>query len=566
LKESIVGSEVYGRPPSYDPGQDSIVRTEARRLRSKLKEYYQSTGGADLIQIELPLGTYAPQFRRRTGSPAASEPRAPADDLFDAGPKITIAVIPLVAIPGSAADSMSRGLTEELTHALAHTPGLRIASSTAAQLGSQPIDIPSLAQKLDVEFLVEGSVCERDGRVRVGIRLITAKGFQISSHMFEAEVPEKDCFKFAARIASAMASRLRPEKTPVRKHLAANDSAELAAIPFAIAGESLLDQATPTDRRAAMGKFLEALEIAPSLARAFCGVALCHCDSALSGIAHSAMEVAQARAAAANALELDAGMIAAHQSMACVLALEGNWAESEAHFQKVLEIDGHAGGHRSYGVFLAAQRKFDEAWYHLDKAQQIDPFSQRQKMACARFFRLSGRIDEAAQHFEENRMFGPPPLAAELCLAIGYAAKGDSECVRALVGAIRRQAPNQPQAQATLAECLALCGESAAASEMIRDFNFLDSTSPLSHFRRALLLLALKQPRAALKSLKESAREKEAELLWLLVEPRLDALRTEKGFFDLRASVSPQFLTARSPLLTFTANVAELRLPSVKKR
>ena len=40
LKEYVIGTEVYDRKPPYHPSQDSIVRTEARRLRTKLKEYY----------------------------------------------------------------------------------------------------------------------------------------------------------------------------------------------------------------------------------------------------------------------------------------------------------------------------------------------------------------------------------------------------------------------------------------------------------------------------------------------------------------------------------------------
>src|SRR5712672_4767367 len=44
LKEYVIGTEVYDRKPSYHPSQDSIVRTEARRLRAKLKEYYESAG------------------------------------------------------------------------------------------------------------------------------------------------------------------------------------------------------------------------------------------------------------------------------------------------------------------------------------------------------------------------------------------------------------------------------------------------------------------------------------------------------------------------------------------
>ena len=44
VKEYVIGVEVYNRKPPYDPSQDSIVRTEARRLRKKLKEYYENEG------------------------------------------------------------------------------------------------------------------------------------------------------------------------------------------------------------------------------------------------------------------------------------------------------------------------------------------------------------------------------------------------------------------------------------------------------------------------------------------------------------------------------------------
>lgn len=66
LKEYVIGSEVYDRKPPYHPNQDSIVRTEARRLRSKLKAYYEGVGKNDPILIYFRLGSYAPVFRART--------------------------------------------------------------------------------------------------------------------------------------------------------------------------------------------------------------------------------------------------------------------------------------------------------------------------------------------------------------------------------------------------------------------------------------------------------------------------------------------------------------------
>jgi TolB-like protein len=64
LKESIVGVAVFARDPGYDPKQDSVVRTEVRRLRAKLLEYYGAEGAHDKVVIDLPKGSYAPVFRR----------------------------------------------------------------------------------------------------------------------------------------------------------------------------------------------------------------------------------------------------------------------------------------------------------------------------------------------------------------------------------------------------------------------------------------------------------------------------------------------------------------------
>lgn len=57
LKESIVGVEVFGRAADYDPRLDPIVRVEARRLRSRLAEYYAGPGADDPVRIDLPKGT-----------------------------------------------------------------------------------------------------------------------------------------------------------------------------------------------------------------------------------------------------------------------------------------------------------------------------------------------------------------------------------------------------------------------------------------------------------------------------------------------------------------------------
>ena len=66
LKEYTIGTRVYDRRCGYAPSQDSIVRTEARRLRGKLAEYYASAGRTDPVVISFRPGSYAPRFQVRS--------------------------------------------------------------------------------------------------------------------------------------------------------------------------------------------------------------------------------------------------------------------------------------------------------------------------------------------------------------------------------------------------------------------------------------------------------------------------------------------------------------------
>src|SRR5262245_5227561 len=68
LKETVLGMVVFDRGPDFDPRTDPIVRIDARRLRARLSQYYESEGVADSIQIELEPGSYVPRFRRQAGT------------------------------------------------------------------------------------------------------------------------------------------------------------------------------------------------------------------------------------------------------------------------------------------------------------------------------------------------------------------------------------------------------------------------------------------------------------------------------------------------------------------
>jgi hypothetical protein len=62
VKEYSIAVEAFGKPPSFDPSQDSIVRVEALRLRQKLSRYYCQAGSSSPVQISIPAGGYVPRF------------------------------------------------------------------------------------------------------------------------------------------------------------------------------------------------------------------------------------------------------------------------------------------------------------------------------------------------------------------------------------------------------------------------------------------------------------------------------------------------------------------------
>jgi hypothetical protein len=62
LKEYTLGVEVLGKPSTFDPRTDTIVRAEASRLRTRLEKYYAAEGQADPLVITLPKGSYVPRF------------------------------------------------------------------------------------------------------------------------------------------------------------------------------------------------------------------------------------------------------------------------------------------------------------------------------------------------------------------------------------------------------------------------------------------------------------------------------------------------------------------------
>jgi TolB-like protein len=537
LKEFSIGTEVYDRKPPYHPSQDSIVRTEARRLRSKLKEYYEVEGKNDPVFIYFRPGSYVPLFRSRETFENHSAAAQPVNekDLFINHPGVSIAVIPFSDASGnSLSAACAQGITDELIHELMRTEGCRVvAASSMAQLGSQTTDIPTLAQKLGVQIVFEGSVREEGSRIRVTSRMVNADGFQLWSQRFDAEPDPKSLFKVQEQIASALMNRVAPQQSVVRKLKATAGPSILAVYPVILAAEALLDQGTAADVQAALMKFQEVADLAPGYARPYSGMAQCYYWMALRGAPDSDDLVSRARGAAIRALELDPQMMEALSAMGGVLTLEWDWSGAEAMFTQAINLGTHATSYRHFAMFLTALERFDEAWLYLQNAQQIDPFSYRQKVSCARFLCLSRRYEEAVEHFSEPLTYGPLPLEVELYKALAHIRLGHHDEAIQIARSVQRNIGGQLPLRGVIAEIFALCGETSLATKIVAEFKLLSRATAISRFRQAILSIALGDSDTTFTLLLEACANREAELPWLNVDARFDSIRGTSQFTEI---------------------------------
>src|SRR5208337_181344 len=116
INEQRIGTVVFQRAPDYHVGDDSIVRSQARFLRQRLAEYFNTAGAHETLLLMIPKGSYIPVFERRQAHPAiplSTDPAlsahtagghdaAPSSRRFPVGVKTALALLFLVVLAAAA--------------------------------------------------------------------------------------------------------------------------------------------------------------------------------------------------------------------------------------------------------------------------------------------------------------------------------------------------------------------------------------------------------------------------------------------------------------------------------
>ena len=206
IGEYNLGLEVYDRTAEFDPRLNSIVRVDAARLRSKLREYYETEGRDDVIRIEIPKGKYIPVLTRvKSGRPSEEE----SAGVVRRSGKV-IAIMPFVDLsPQRDQWQFGSGLQEELALSLSRIPDLSVVSSISVlALRRRRLDVPRIGMRLGLDAIIEGSIRRWNRTFRIVVRLTDAStGHHLWSEAFESKVG--DVLALQTKIATLVRKAVR---------------------------------------------------------------------------------------------------------------------------------------------------------------------------------------------------------------------------------------------------------------------------------------------------------------------------------------------------------------------
>jgi TolB-like protein/DNA-binding winged helix-turn-helix (wHTH) protein/Flp pilus assembly protein TadD len=293
----------------------------------------------------------------------------------------SLAVLPLANLSGDASqDYFADGMTEELITDLGQNSALRVISRTSVMTykgAHKPL--AQIARELQVQAVVEGSVLRFGEHVRITAQLIQVPADRhLWAKSYEGDL--RDTLALQSKVARDIAEQVRA--TLDLKQQAVPEQPKVVnpeAYEAYLKGRYFWNKRTADGLTTAIGYFKHAIQIDPTYAKAYAGLADAY---ALSGdweygVLPPQEAFAQATAAAKEALALDDSLAEAHTSLAFALDLYAwDWVGAEAQYRQAIALSpGYATAHLWYAWHLMVMARTDAGIAELRKAESLDPLS-----------------------------------------------------------------------------------------------------------------------------------------------------------------------------------------------
>jgi len=309
----------------------------------------------------------------------------------------SIAVLPFENMSGNQSDDyLGRGLAEDILHRLAMIDGLKVASRTASfELDIGDLDIPTIAQRLGVKTLLEGSVRKSGDRLRIVAQLIDAdSGYHIWSRSYDRDM--SDLFGIYDEISTAVVRELQLTLAPDVPLFAVPPTSDMEAYDYFLQARSILQRSTRAESSAdAQRFFARAVERDPDFAQAWAGQCLAYLDWYY--YQPEVVKIEQAGVSCQKAVELEPGLAEGHAALGDLHRKTGNFELAMAEYQAALKIDDrNALAWRGLGQALSELEQEADAEDAMRRAVELDPDDLGNFSALGGFYFAHGRYAEAA--------------------------------------------------------------------------------------------------------------------------------------------------------------------------
>jgi TolB-like protein/Flp pilus assembly protein TadD len=454
-------------------------------------------------------------------------------------PPKSIAVLPFDNLSEEKGNAyFAEGIQDEILTRLAKVADLKVISRTSTQhFKSAPDNLPQIAKQLGVMNILEGSVQKSGDAVRVNVQLINAL---TDAHLW-AEIYDRkltDIFAVESDIAKSIADTLRAKLSSSAEHvLASRPTDNPEAHELYLKGRYFWNRRTGENLKKASDYFQQSIGKDPRYALAYSGLADCHVLlPAYAELGSNPRdELPKALEAARKAVELDDTLAEAHTSLARALASNLQLSAAMSEFKRAIELNpSYATAHQWFGECLQSQGRVEEALAELKRAQELDPLSLIINSVLGFAFDTVGKSNEAITQLHKTIEMDPNFANARGMLGNVLEHRGQ---LKEAVVEYEKCSSSDPIDLAQLAAAYFLVGRKAEAQQLWDKLKSLSERQYVPAYSMAVVQLAFGDKDEAIRLLEKSYEDHapfdSADLGWILVDHRLEPLRSDPRFKKL---------------------------------
>jgi serine/threonine-protein kinase len=532
-----------GAPEGHSPDHPMAMdrRSATQRPPPRLPRSWLLA--AALIVAGVAIGWVAiDRFRSSTAARQAAASTQSVEAAF-APPPHSIAVLPFVNMSGDASqDYFSDGISEELLNSLSRLNDLQVVARTSSfSFKGQNVDVATIAHKLNVGAVLEGSVRRSGNTVRITVQLINAvTGFHIWSQTYDRNIT--DILKVQTDVATSVAQQLETRLAgDAEARIGMGGTKNPEAYDAYLRGRQLLLDQDPDEARgrAAIAAFDRAIALDPGFALAHAGRAAALGNFAIFNAKpdEQAALRAQALHAAQRSVELAPELGEAHLALAQIRAfLLLDYAAAAPEFDRALALaPGSARVQRAYAGYAADLGHFEAAVQAARRTVSLDPQAVSAHTTLGVTLYLARRYDEALAALQHAKALSPNSHYIQISMTLSLLASGKTQQARA-----QCESTSTPLDEDFRHHCLALVyhtlGRQADAERELQQLHALNGDG--SAFGYAEIYAQWGEKTQSLQWLATAQRLDNPNLQSLRVDWQLDPVRTEPQFKEIEVRMN----------------------------